>query len=194
LAEEGLRQFHIAETEKYAFVTYYFNGLYEKPVPGEERVLVPSPKVPTYDLKPEMSAYKITKILLKRIKSKIDDFILVNFANPDMVGHTGNLQAGIKACQVVDECLGQIAQLTLALGGVCLIVADHGNVEEMIDPKTKQPSTKHSLNLVPFIILGKKWRGKPKTLPLGTLADVAPTILKIMKIPKPECMTGRSLI
>lgn len=194
ISERGLRQLHLAETEKYAFVTYYFNGLYEKSVCGEERILIPSPKVATYDLKPEMSAYEITETLLLKIKSRTYDFILVNFANPDMVGHTGVLKAGIKACEVVDQCLRKIVKSILVYNGVCLIVADHGNVEEMIDPKTGEASTKHSLNLVPFIVIGKEWQGKPLTLPTGRLADVAPTILEMMKIPKPEVMTGRSLI
>ena len=194
ISERGLRQLHMAETEKYAFVTYYFNGLYEKPVIGEDRILIPSPKVATYDLKPEMSAYEITRVLLGKIKLKAYDFILVNFANPDMVGHTGVLKAGIKACEVVDECLGKVVRLVLAYNGVCIIVADHGNVEEMVDPKTGEVSTKHSLNPVPLIVIGKKWQGKPRTLLTGTLADVAPTILKIMNIPKPIEMTGRSLI
>ena len=193
LAERNLRQLHLAETEKYAFVTYYFNGLYEKPVVGEKRILIPSPKIATYDLKPEMSAYEITNILLKKIKLKIYDFILVNFANPDMVGHTGNLKAGIKACEVVDECLGKIVKLVSANNGVSLIVADHGNIEEMIDLKTKKVSTRHSLNPVPFILVGKKWQTKPTVLPTGTLVNVAPTILKIMNIPKPEVMTGEAL-
>lgn len=194
ISVRGLRQLHIAETEKYAFVTYYFNGLYEKPVIGEDRILIPSPRVATYDLKPEMSTHEITKTLLEKIKLRIYDFILVNFANPDMVGHTGVLRAGIKACEVVDECLGKVVKLVLVYNGVCIIVADHGNVEEMVDPKTGEVSTKHSLNPVPLIVIGKKWQGKPRTLLTGTLADVAPTILKIMNIPKPIGMTGRSLI
>ncbi len=194
LAERNLRQLHLAETEKYAFVTYYFNGLYEKPVAGEERILIPSPKIATYDLKPEMSNYEITNTLLKKIKLKIHDFILVNFANPDMLGHTGSLKAGIKACEVVDECLGKIVKLVSINNGISLIVADHGNVEEMIDPKTNKVSTRHSLNPVPFILIAKKWQAKAMTLPTGTLVNVTPTILKIMNIPKPTAMTGKSLI
>lgn len=194
LAERGLRQLHLAETEKYAFVTYYFNGMYEKPLPGEERMLIPSPKVTTYDQKPAMSSKEISQTLIKKIKVNLHDFILVNFANPDMVGHTGVLQAGIKACEVVDQCLGKIVRLILAKNGVCLIVADHGNVEEMINPQTGGMSTQHSMNLVPLIIIGKQWRGKRVRSAAGTLADVAPTILKIMAIPKPNCMTGQSLI
>lgn len=194
LSEKNLRQLHLAETEKYTFVTYYFNGLHNEPVVGEDRIQVSSPKVATYDLKPEMSSYEITDILLKKIKLRIYDFILVNYANPDIVGHTGILKAGIKACEAVDICLGKVVRLVLAFNGVCIITADHGNVEEMINLQTGEISTKHSLNLVPFIIVGKQWQGKSKTLPTGTLADVTPTILKIMNIPKLNEMTGESLI
>lgn len=194
ISEKGLRQLHVAETEKYAFVTYYFNGLYEDALPGEKRILIPSAKVSTYDLKPEMSANEITEAVLKKLKINLYSFILVNFANPDMVGHTGVLTAGIKACEVVDECVGKITRAVLLKNGVCLIVADHGNVEEMIDLKTGEVSTKHSLNPVPLIIASQAWQGKARTLPGNTLADVSPTILKIMGINKPEAMTGRSLI
>lgn len=194
ISEENLRQLHIAETEKYAFVTYYFNGLIEKEVIAEDRILIPSPRVSTYDLKPEMSAYEITQKLEEKIEQRLYDFILVNYANPDMVGHTGILKAGIKACEVTDECVGKVVQIAFANDGICLITADHGNVEEMIDPKTGEVSTKHSLNPVPFIVVGKTWQGKQTTKPAGGLADIAPTVLKILEIPKPEVMMGDALI
>lgn len=194
LAEKELRQFHIAETEKERHVTYYFNGRREKPFPGEDRTEIPSPKVKTYDLKPEMSAYGVTEELLKRIKSNLYDFIIVNYANPDMVGHTGVLGAGIKACEVVDDCVGKVVQTILNLNGVCLITADHGNVEEMIDLKTGEADTKHSFNPVPFIVTNSKFDHRGRTLARGILADVAPTVLAIMGIEKPGLMTGRNLL
>ncbi len=141
-----------------------------------------------------MSAYEVTQTLEKKINQRLYDFILVNYANPDMVGHTGILKAGIKACEVVDECVGRVAQITLANDGICLITADHGNVEEMIDPKTGEVSTQHSLNPVPFIVVAKAWQGKITNKPTGTLADIAPTILDILEIPKPDVMSGNSLI
>jgi 2,3-bisphosphoglycerate-independent phosphoglycerate mutase len=194
ISEQGLKQLHVAESEKYAFVTYYFNGLLEKPEKGEDRILIPSPEIPTYDLKPEMSSFEISKEIIKKIKLRHYDFILVNFASPDMVGHTGVLQAGIKACEAVDKCVGKIVDLVLFHHGVCIIVGDHGNVEEMIDPRTGEVSTQHSLNEVPFILIDNEWLGKTKILPSGTLADVAPTILKIMNIPKPNLMSGKSFV
>ncbi len=193
LAENNLRQFHLAETEKERHVTYYFDGKREDPFPGEDRVEIPSPKVATYDLKPEMSAYEVTEALLNRLRLRIYDFVVVNFANPDMVGHTGVLQAGIKACQVTDECLGKVVEVILALGGSCVVTADHGNVEEMINLKTGQVDTEHSTNPVPFIVVSHD-QSFPYQLPRGILADVAPTILKLMGIAKPSAMTGRSLI
>ncbi len=193
IAEDGLRQFHLAETEKERFVTYYFNGQREEAFPGEDRVEIPSPKVATYDQKPEMSAPEVTSELLRRLKAQFYDFIIVNFANPDMVGHTGVLQAGIKACEVVDECLGKIVEVITNLGGVAIITADHGNVEEMINPLTGEVDTEHSTNPVPFIVVDHQFRYTP-LLPQGILADVAPTILSIMKIEKPDLMTGRNLL
>jgi len=194
LAEKELRQFHLTETEKERFVTYYFNGQREEPFPGEDRLEIPSPNVPTYDKKPEMSAYQITDELVKKIKANIYDFIVVNFANPDMVGHTGVLQAGIKACEVVDECLGKVVRTILAMGGSAIITADHGNVEEMINLTTGGVDTEHSTNPVPFIIIDKRFNQSGQILPKGILADVAPTILGIMGIEKPELMTGRNLL
>lgn len=194
LSAQGKKQLHIAETEKYAFVTYYFNGLYEKAVPGEKRVLIPSPKVATYDLKPEMSAYQTTEVFQKEIKRAEYHFVIINFANPDMVGHTGKIPEAIKACETVDQCIKEVARTTLTLGGACIITSDHGNVEEMIYPETGKISTSHSTNPVPFILMGKKFLSFPRQLPTGTLADIAPTILKIMELQIPSSMKGRSLI
>ncbi len=194
LAEKGLRQLHIAETEKERHVNYYFNGRRERPFPGEDRAEVPSPKVSTYDKKPEMAAYEVTETLIKRLKSDIYDFAVVNYANPDMVGHTGVLEAGIKACEVTDECLGRVVETTLNLGGAAIVTADHGNVEEMIDLQTGEVDTKHSTNPVPFIVADKKFDSGGRSLVQGILADVAPTILAIMGIEKPAIMTGRNLL
>jgi len=194
LAEKGSRQFHLAETEKERHVTYYFNGRREKPFPGEDRVEIPSPKVKTYDLQSEMSAYGVTEELLRRIKTGFYDFILVNYANPDMVGHTGVLEAGIKACEVVDDCVGRVVKTVNNLNGVCLVTADHGNVEEMIDLQTGEVDTKHSTNPVPFIVVSKYFNHRGRMLPKGVLADIAPTVLTIMGIEKPGLMTGKNLL
>lgn len=194
ISERGFRQLRITETEKERFVTYYFNGQREDAFPGEDRIIVPSPKVPTYDLKPEMSALETTQIVLDRLKEGIYDFILINYANPDMVGHTGVLKAGIQACETVDKCLGEIVQTVTNLGGVTLITADHGNIEEMINPKTGEVDTEHSINPVPFMIVGKEFIGKRATLPRGILADVAPTVLSFLEVIKPSDMSGRSLL
>ena len=194
LAENNLRQLHIAESEKYPHVTVFFDGGREQPFPGEDWVEIPSPKVATYDLKPEMSARELTEQLLKRLKSGLYDFILVNFANPDMVGHTGVISAGIKACEVVDECLGKIVNSVLNLGGCCLITADHGNIEEMINLTTGEIDTEHSTNPVPFIFVNKQLNLGGRILPRGILADVAPTILALFGINKPELMTGKNLL
>lgn len=193
LAERGFRQFHISETEKERFVTYYFDGGRETLFPGEEWKEIPSPKVATYDLAPQMSAYEITKELITRIKVNLYDFIVVNYANPDMVGHTGVLGAGIKACEVVDECLGKVISLIRVVGGAAVITADHGNVEEMINLQTGEVDTEHSANPVPLIMVAEHlpFRGCQSK---GILADVAPTILDIMGIKKPSLMTGRSLL
>lgn len=194
LAENNLRQLHIAETEKERFVTYYFNGLREDPNRGEAWITIPSPNVPTYDQAPAMSAQEITQQVLQRLETQTYDFILINFANPDMVGHTGVIPAGVTACEVVDSCLGKIVNATYALGGTCIITADHGNVEEMINPITGGVDTEHSTNPVPFILVDKDHQGDLRELPSGILADVAPTILKILEIQKPGEFSGRSLI
>ena len=194
LAEKDLRQFHVAETEKERHVTYYFNGRREKAFPGEDRVEIPSPKVKTYDLQPEMAAYGVTEELIKRIKTGFYDFCLVNYANPDMVGHTGVLKAGIKACETVDDCVGRVVSTTLNLGGVCLITADHGNVEEMIDLKTGAVDTKHSTNPVPLIVVSKTIDQAGRQLNKGLLADVAPTVLGLLGLEPPSLMTGKNLL
>lgn len=194
LSEKGLRQLRIAETEKERFVTYYFDGQREDPFPGEDRIEIPSPKVATYDLKPEMSAHEVTEELIKRLNTKIYDFALVNFANPDMVGHSGDIKAGIKACEVVDECVGKVTNLVLNMGGCCIITADHGNVEEMINLSTGEIDTEHSRNPVPFILVDARLNGDKRILERGILADVAPTVLETMEIEKPEIMSGRSFI
>ncbi len=191
VSKKGLRQFRIAETEKYAHVTFFFNGGVETPFPLEDRVLVPSPRdVATYDQKPEMSAREVTDELVKRILKKQYGFILVNYANPDMVGHTGVIEAAIKAVEVLDECLGKVLRAAQEAGFAVLITADHGNLEVMKDNKTGQPHTAHTTDPVPFILID----GKSKLREGGILADVAPTVLKLMGIKKPAEMTGKSLI
>ncbi|WP_427338851.1 2,3-bisphosphoglycerate-independent phosphoglycerate mutase [Caloranaerobacter sp. DY30410] len=190
LSKKGLKQLRIAETEKYAHVTFFFNGGVEKPNEGEERVLIPSPKVATYDLKPEMSAVEVKEEVIKRINEDKYDFIVLNFANPDMVGHTGKFEAAVKAIETVDECLGDIVKLIVEKGGKVMITADHGNAEEMIDENTGKTITAHTTNKVPCIVIGE---GDVK-LREGILADIAPTILDMMGIEKPNEMTGQSLI
>lgn len=189
LSNKGLKQLRIAETEKYAHVTYFFNGGEEKTFNGEDRCLIPSPKdVPTYDLKPEMSAYTVTDKVIKRMEKSAYDFILLNFANPDMVGHTGKMDAAIKACEAIDRCLKEIVDKVMAIRGTVLITADHGNCEEMM--KDSHPHTAHTTNTVPFILLRKDIELRDR----GILADVAPTLLELMGIDKPEEMTGKSLL
>ena len=194
IAENGLRQFHLAETEKERFVTYYFNGQRETPFPGEEWQEIPSPKVATYDLQPEMSAFQVKDAIIKKMKSDQYDFLLVNFANPDMVGHTGNLEAGIKAVETTDHCLAEIVKTATPLKMAVVITADHGNVEEMIDLNTGQIDTKHSTNPVPLIVIDEQFEASGRVLQSGILADIAPTILHLMGLSKPELMTGRSLL
>lgn len=191
LSETGLRQFHAAETEKYAHVTYFFNGGRETPFGGEERHLEPSPKVATYDLQPEMSARPLVEAVIKRVKEQDDDFILVNFANPDMVGHTGVLSAAIKAVETVDECAGRLVAAITDKGGVALVTADHGNCERMIDEPTGEPHTYHTTQPVSLFIIGDRYFN---VRPRGILADVSPTILDLMGLPQPPEMTGRSLL
>jgi len=201
ISDAGFYQFHLAETEKYAHVTYFFNGYREKPFKKEKRTLIPSPKVPTYDKTPEMSAYQITETLLSEIKTKKYKFSIVNFANPDMVGHTGVLKAGIKACEVVDECLGKILKLVIEEKGAAVVTADHGNVEEMINLETGEIDKEHSTNPVPFVLItpfNKKLKPSNEKFdqiaPIGALADVAPTILALLNLNQPIEMTGYNLI
>ncbi len=192
LSEAGLKQFRIAETEKYAHVTFFFNGGVETPYPGEDRALIPSPKVATYDLQPEMSARAVTDRLVEAIESGQYDFIFVNYANPDMVGHTGILPAAITAIETVDECLGRLDEAVSKAGGALLITADHGNAETMIDQETGGPMTAHTTNPVPLILSGAG--DDIVALRDGRLADVAPTLLHLVGLDRPEQMTGRSLI
>lgn len=190
ISNNGLTQLRIAETEKYAHVTFFFNGGEEKQYKGEDRILVPSPKVETYDLKPEMSAIEVTDKVVEAIKSEKYDSIILNYANPDMVGHTGNLEASIKAIETIDNCVGRVIEEINKVNGVCLITADHGNSEQMIDYKTGEPHTAHTTNPVPLILVGME----EVTLKTGKLADLAPTMLDIMGLKKPDEMTGESII
>ena len=190
LGRLGLTQLRIAETEKYAHVTFFFNGGVEKEYPGEDRCLVPSPKVATYDLKPEMSAYEVADQCVARIESGKYDVIVLNFANCDMVGHTGFMDAAMKAVEAVDACAGKVADAVLARGGVVLLTADHGNAEQMIDPESGGPFTAHTTNPVPFVLAGIHGI----TVRDGRLADLAPTMLDILGIRKPAEMTGETLI
>ncbi len=191
LGHHGVRQLRIAETEKYAHVTFFFNGGEEPPFSLEDRVLVPSPRdVATYDKKPEMSAREITDKLVEYILSRQYGFILANYANPDMIGHTGVLEAAVKAVEVVDECLGRIVRAAQEAGMIVLVTADHGNIEMMADAESGQPYTAHTIDPVPFILIGKKARLRKE----GLLADVAPTVLDLIGIEKPAEMTGKSLI
>ncbi|MCA1850032.1 MAG: 2,3-bisphosphoglycerate-independent phosphoglycerate mutase, partial [Acidobacteria bacterium] len=192
-AREAVRNYRLAETEKYAHVTYFFNGGAEREFPCERRLLVPSPKVATYDLEPEMSAYKVTNEVLRAIDEGGTDVFIVNFANPDMVGHTGKLEKAIEAVQHVDTCLGWITKALRAARGTCLITADHGNCEQMIDPRTGQPHTAHTTNPVPFHLIAEGMRGA-RLREGGALEDVAPTILGLLGLDKPAEMTGRSLL
>jgi 2,3-bisphosphoglycerate-independent phosphoglycerate mutase len=190
LSKHGLIQLRIAETEKYAHVTYFLNGGEEKRYDGEDRCLIPSPKVATYDLKPEMSAYEITDEVIKRIRSGKYDVIVQNFANMDMVGHTGIFEAVVKAVEAVDKCIGRIVEALKEKGGMALITADHGNAEDMIDLNTGEPHTAHTSYPVKCIYFGNN---EVKALRNGELSDVAPTLLEYLGIPKSEEMTGKSL-
>jgi len=193
LSDAGIRQLRISESEKERFVTYYFNCMREERFTGEDRLIVPSPKVATYDLMPQMSSLEITSRLLDRLSLNVYDFFVVNFANPDMVAHTGNIDASIKACEYVDSCIGKIVSTVLAKNGTCLITADHGNVEEMLT-KTGGVDTEHSKFPVPLIIANRHMMGKNTLLPTGKLGDIAPTILSVMGIPIPKKMTGTNLV
>ena len=195
ISEHNLKQLRMSESEKERFVTFYFNGQQEVAFPGEERDIVSSPKIATYDLKPEMSARELTDKMLSRLRNSIDySFILVNFANPDMVAHTGNIGAAAKGCEVVDECIGKIANFILAYEGVLIITADHGNAEEMINTHTGEIDTEHNANPVPFIVISKDLIGRPQVLPAGILADIAPTILNLLGITPPSAMSGRNIL
>ena len=198
-----LNQFHLAETQKYAHVTFFFNGGREEPYPGEERKLIPSPVIASFADQPEMSAPEVSEELIKALQQDEYSFIVVNFANPDMVGHTGNIKAAIQCLKVIDDLLGKIIPTALAKEWTTLILADHGNIEQLINPQTGEIDKEHTTNPVPFIIVDKDKQGESlvvnldqlaETQPTGILADVAPTILKIMGIKKPKEMTGISLI
>jgi len=192
LSQERKRQLRIAETEKYAHVTFFFNGGEEKPFEGEDRILVHSPKVATYDLKPEMSAFEVTERVVKEIKSNKYDFILLNYANPDMVGHTGILSAAITAIEAVDRCVGEVIAAVREVDGIALVTGDHGNAEKMIDPQNGEVFTAHTTDRVPFALVMRDFNGKLREN--GKLADVAPTILHLMNIEKPKEMKGENLI
>jgi 2,3-bisphosphoglycerate-independent phosphoglycerate mutase len=189
LAGAGKKQIRIAETEKYPHVTFFFNGGREIPFEGEERILCPSPKVATYDLKPEMSAHEITAAIIPELEKEKVDFVCLNFANPDMVGHTGDMQAAIKACETVDACARLVITAGLAHGYSTLVIADHGNCDTMINPDGS-PNTAHTTNPVPLIVVDKDI----KTVKNGVLGNIAPTILKMMGIPQPALMTETPLV
>jgi len=188
----GLKQFRCAETEKYAHVTFFFNDYTEKPFKDEDRQIVPSPRVRTYDLKPEMSAYEVTDVVLERLNLNKYDVAVVNFANPDMVGHTGILSAAVKAAEAVDECVGKILDKVKHMGGAAIVTADHGNFEKMIDGDPSIPHTAHTIGDVPLVVFDERYKRK-KLRPNGRLADVGPTLLEMMGIPQPDEMTGKSL-
>lgn len=206
VSDAGFKQLHIAETEKYAHVTFFMNGMIEQEFPGEDRAIIPSPRVSTYDKAPEMSALQIAERVVQEVAKNAYDLIIMNFANPDMVGHTGDEQATVKANETVDKAVGMIVDAVLAVGGVCLITADHGNAEEVKNLITGEIDKEHSTNPVPFIIIGKQFEGMrapigdvvggdlSMTTPVGMLADVAPTILKLMEVGQPPEMTGKPLI
>jgi 2,3-bisphosphoglycerate-independent phosphoglycerate mutase len=193
ISEKGKTQLRIAETEKYAHVTFFFNGGVEVPNPGEDRALIPSPKVPTYDQQPSMSAPEVTEEAVKRIESGKYDVMILNFANCDMVGHTGIMQAAVEAVETVDNCLGKVVAAIRKAGGTALITADHGNAEQMIDYATGEPHTAHTSNIVPFILVNDQMKDAVLREG-GRLADIAPTMLQLMNLEKPKEMTGESLI
>lgn len=194
ISNAGLNQLRMAESEKERFVTFYFDGQNEINMTGEDKLIIPSPKVPTYDFKPEMSAYELTNVLITKMREKKYKFILLNFANADMVGHTGNIQATIQAVKAIDDCLGKIVREVLNLDYNLLITADHGNAEQKINPQTGEISTEHTSNQVPFVVINTKLQGKFIRMQTGILADVAPTILNLLELPKPQEMTGRNLL
>jgi len=191
LSSKGIKQLRAAETEKYAHVTYFFNGEIEEPFKHEVRILIPSPDVATYDIKPEMSAFELKNMIMEELDKDIYQVMIINFANPDMVGHTGDIDAAIKAVEIVDKCLGEIVNFIIRTDGIALITADHGNCEEMLDTSSLLKITAHSTNKVPFIVVNNN---KKLKLHEGILADIAPTMLELMGIEKPVEMTGQSLI
>jgi 2,3-bisphosphoglycerate-independent phosphoglycerate mutase len=192
-SQAGVRQLRIAETEKYAHVTYFFNGGEEKKFPGEERILIPSPRdVATYDLKPEMSARPVTEALVKYLREQDVGLVIANYANADMVGHTGNFDASVRAVEVIDECLGKVVDAAISKKGKVVITADHGNIEQLIDYDTGMPHTAHTTNLVPVILVDDE-RRKCRLNP-GSGVDIAPTVLQLLNLAQPQEMTGHSLI
>lgn len=192
VANAGLKQLRIAETEKYAHVTFFFNGGQEIPFPQEDRILVPSPKVAVYDLQPEMSAKEVTQELISAIQKTPYDFVVANYANTDMVGHSGDLKASIRAVECVDQCLGELEKIIISMNGTLLITADHGNAEQVYDENLKEIHTAHTMNPVPFLLINKDLH--KASLTNGKLSDIAPTILQILGLPQPLPMTGRSLL
>lgn len=194
LSQNGHAQLKVTESEKERFVTFYFNGMHEKPFPLEDRIIISSPKVATYDQKPEMSSAEITQTLISKIAQNYYKFIFVNYPNPDMVGHTGNIGPAVRAIEVVDDCMGKLATQVITHNGALLITADHGNAEEMINLQTNQIDTEHSSNPVPFLCIYRPLLGKPIQLRSGILADVAPTALSLLGIQTPIDMTGRDLL
>ncbi|MEK6675552.1 MAG: 2,3-bisphosphoglycerate-independent phosphoglycerate mutase [Planctomycetota bacterium] len=194
LSRMGLKQFRCAETEKYPHVTFFFNDYRDEPFVGEQRRIIPSPReVKTYDEKPEMSASEVTTAVIERVGEGNDDFLVVNYANPDMIGHTGNLPAAIRAVEVVDECVGRVVNAVLRQGGGLIVTADHGNCEQMVDPATGAPHTAHTTYDVELIVVDERFRGR-KLRSGGRLADIAPTVLEMLGVPKPDTMTGDSLL
>ncbi len=202
-SDQGFKQLHVAETEKYAHVTFFMNGLQEQPFPGEDRILIPSPAVTSYDQQPEMSGFIVTQKVLEALESGLHDLIIINYANPDMVGHTGNLEASIKAVEATDQCLSKVVNAAQAKGGLVFIVGDHGNAEILINPVTNEPDKEHNFSPVPFMIIGNRFRGRgnpgiidndPSILqPVGLLSDVAPTILSLAGLGLAPEMTGTKL-
>ncbi len=191
LSESGFKQLRAAETEKYAHVTYFFNGELEEPLKNEVRILIPSPPVATYDLKPEMSAFELKSMIIEEMEKDIYNIMIINFANADMVGHTGDIDAAIKAVETVDKCLGEVVNYIIRIGGTALITADHGNAEEMLDHTTLTKMTAHTTNKVPFIVVQNTNKIKLRE---GILGDIAPTMLDLLELEKPSEMTGESLI
>jgi len=195
ISEANLRQLRLSESEKERFVTYYFNGFRENSFPGEDKIIIPSKDVTTYDLSPEMSAREITETFIEKIKGESSyAFILINYANPDMVGHTGNIASTIRAIETVDECIGKLINTIFAYNGTLLITADHGNTEELINTQSGEIDTEHSKNPVPFLAVSNKFLGKSEVLSTGILADIAPTVLELLDLEIPPSMTGRNLL